>query len=95
MRISICMLFQHYCYPKLVFLGFTMWLIFVIFLSHGTSLSAVSIYIFDFFPRNMLKSVRKNDGHEIFELLKNCLGSISPKISQETENDTVGHYRFG
>ena len=31
----------------------------------------------------------------IFDFLKNFVGSISPKITQKTKNDTFGRYRFG
>ena len=47
---------------------------------------------FGFFPRNRLKGVPKNTVHEVLDFLKKCLGSISPKITQKTENDTVGRY---
>ena len=57
---------------------------------------AVILTIFDFFlhvicyPYNI-----KNTVHEVLDFLKKFLGSISPKISQKTENATVGRYRFG
>ena len=56
---------------------------------------AGTLPIFDFFSRNILQGVPKNTVHEVLDFLKNCLGSISPEITQKTENDTVGRYRFG
>ena len=37
---------------------------------------------------------KKDIVQEVLELLKIFLWSISPKITQKTENDTVGHYWF-
>ena len=52
------------------------------------------LIIFDFFPRNM-SGVPKNTVHKVLDFLKNYLRSISPKITQTIENDTVARYRFG
>ena len=40
------------------------------------------------------KAPQKNILHEVLDLRKKFLGSISPKITQKAENDTVGRHRF-
>ena len=42
----------------------------------------------------MLKCVPKNTVHEVLDLKKKILGSIPPKITQKTDNETIGRYRF-
>ena len=41
-----------------------------------------------------MESVSKKYGTGSFRSLKHFLGSVSPKITQTTENDTVWRYRF-
>ena len=48
-----------------------------------------------FLTRNMLKGVPKITVQEVVDFWKNFLVSISLKITQKTENDNVGRYRFG
>ena len=55
---------------------------------------AVTLTKFDFFLHNTLWSFLKNTVHEVLDYEENLLGSISPKITQKIENDTVGRYRF-
>ena len=55
----------------------------------------MTLTIFDFFPRNVLKGIPKKYHIQSFRFLKNFLGSIPPKIAKKTENDTFGFYRFG
>ena len=55
----------------------------------------VTLTILDFLSRNVLKGVPKNTVHEVIDFLKKFLASISTQITQKTENDTVGRYRFG
>ena len=46
-----------------------------------------------FSPR--CRASRKKTVHEVLNFLKTFLESMSPKITQKTENGTVGCYRFG
>ena len=55
---------------------------------------AVILTILDFFPRYMLKGFPKKYRTRNFRFFYLFLMSISPKITQKTENDTVGRYRF-
>ena len=43
----------------------------------------------------MLQGILKNTVHKVLDFLKNFLESISPKITQKTENNTVGRHGFG
>ena len=56
---------------------------------------AVTLTILDFFCVMCYIAFQKNTVNEILDILKKILLSISPKITQKTENDTFGHYRFG
>ena len=47
-----------------------------------------------FFHVTCWRASQKKSIREVFDFLKKLLGSISPKITQKTENDTVGRYRF-
>ena len=40
----------------------------------------------------MLNASQKNTVHEVLDFLKNFVGSILAKLTQKTENDTVGRY---
>ena len=41
------------------------------------------------------RASQKYTAHEVVVFSKNCSGSITPKITQRTENDAVARYRFG
>ena len=59
-------------------------------------LALVTLTIFYLFFHVICCTVsQKNIVHEVLDKLKNVLGSISPKITQKTENDAVKRYRFG
>ena len=47
-----------------------------------------------FFSRNMSKGVPKKYRTQNYRFSKKFFRSISPKVTQKTENDTVGRYRF-
>ena len=50
-------------------------------------------HYFGFFSH--VSASQKNIVHELLDFSKKSFRSISPKITQKTENDTVGRYRFG
>ena len=56
---------------------------------------AVILTIFVFFSTEYVVSrPNKNTLHGVLDFLNNFLGLISPRITQNTGNDTVGLYRF-
>ena len=55
-----------------------------------------SLNIFNFFFHVICcRASQKNTAHEVLDSSKKFSGSVSPKITQKTENDIVGRYRFG
>ena len=56
---------------------------------------AITLTIFDFLYTICCRAPQKNTVHEVLDFLKNFFELISPKITQKTENVTVGRYWFG
>ena len=52
-------------------------------------------YFYFFFHVICWRASQKKTVHKVLGFLKKKFGPISPKITQKTENDTVGRYRFG
>ena len=52
-------------------------------------------YFLFFFHVIWYRASRKNTVYEVFDFLKFFLDLMSPKMTQKTENDTVGRHRFG